>query len=222
VRLVLLVLGATLLMPGAALAHVKIKPERAPAGGEARLIFEVPNERPDAATRRIVIQMPPGVTSVEGRLRRGWRLTVRRANGAVRRVTVATRGRGLTGDQRGRFRLVVGLPRREGATLTFKVLQVYDSGEILRWIGPEGVSEPAPTLRLTAAREQPSPTESPPAETGAPPAGGESSDDGDGGGGGDVPIWAGIGLMLLAAFAGTTLARRRNRRRLERYRGEDS
>ena len=54
-------------MPAAtASAHVEIKPARAPAGDEARLTFEVPNERPDAATERIVIQMPGGVTSVEG------------------------------------------------------------------------------------------------------------------------------------------------------------
>ena len=38
-------------------------------------------------------------------------------------------------------------------------------------------------------------------------------DDDDGG----VPIWAGIGLILLAAVAGSSLARRRNRRRLERH-----
>ena len=34
-------------------------------------------------------------------------------------------------------------------------------------------------------------------------------------GGGDVPIWAGVGLILLAAVAGSGLARRRNRRRME-------
>lgn len=32
-----------------------------------------------------------------------------------------------------------------------------------------------------------------------------------------VPIWAGIGLILLSAIAGNALARRRNRRMLERY-----
>ena len=33
----------------------------------------------------------------------------------------------------------------------------------------------------------------------------------------EVPIWAGIGLIVLAAVAGNGLARRRNRRRLERH-----
>jgi hypothetical protein len=33
-------------------------------------------------------------------------------------------------------------------------------------------------------------------------------------GGGDVPIWAGIGLILLSAVAGSWAARARNRRRM--------
>ena len=32
----------------------------------------------------------------------------------------------------------------------------------------------------------------------------------------DVPIWAGIGLILLSAVAGTAAARARNRRRMRR------
>jgi periplasmic copper chaperone A len=214
--------AATLLMPASAPAHVDVKPERAAAGDEARLTFEVPNERADDATRRIVIQMPAGVTSVEALSLRGWRLTTRAQSDGVRRATLtAPRGRELSGEQRGRFRMSVGLPRRGGATLTFKVLQVYDSGEIVRWIGPAGTSEPAPTLRLTAPREpppaeQPSDTETQP-QTETAPATDTSDEGGDESGG--VPIWAGIGLILLAAGAGSALARRRNRRRFEeRYR----
>jgi uncharacterized protein YcnI len=217
-----LVAATLLLLPGAAVGHVDVKPERAPAGDEAHLTFEVPNERAGDLTRRIAIQMPGGVTSVEALSLRGWRLTTRRQGENVRRITLtAPRGRELSGEQRGRFRMSVGLPRREGATLTFKVLQVYDSGEIVRWIGPAGTSEPAPTLRLTAPREpppaeQPSETETQP-QTDTGPATDTSDEGGDDSGG--VPIWAGIGLMLLAAGAGTALARRRNRRRFEeRYR----
>jgi hypothetical protein len=38
--------------------------------------------------------------------------------------------------------------------------------------------------------------------------------------GGGVPIWAGIGLILLAAAAGSLAARARNRRRMRDYTGE--
>jgi uncharacterized protein YcnI len=214
-RLLPLAAAALVAHAGTAVAHVEIKPSRAPAGDEARLTFEVPNERPDSGTRRIVIQMPRGVTSVAADALRGWRLRARAARGSVRRATLtAPRGRELTGEERGRFRLFVGLPLRDGATLTFKVLQVYDSGEIVRWIGPAGTSEPAPTLRLTAAREQPPAQPEEPQPAPAEPA--PAEDPGDGGGDeGGVPVWAGVGLILLAAVAGSTLARRRNRRRLE-------
>ena len=111
-----LLIAALLLVPAAvASAHVEVKPSRAPAGDQARLTFEVPNERADAATERIVIQMPGGVTSVEGLALRGWRLTTRPQEGPVRRATLtAPRGRELTGEERARFRMAIGLPRREG------------------------------------------------------------------------------------------------------------
>ncbi len=216
---VALILASALVLAAPAAAHVDVRPERAPAGGEARLTFDVENERTDARTRAIVIQMPRGVTSAEALSTRGWLLTTRGGTRAVERVTLtAPPARELTGGEHARFRLLVGLPRREGATLTFKVLQRYDDGQTVRWIGPAGTSEPAPTLRLTAARAPaPEPAQAEPeaTPTDEPPAAGDGSGDEDNGDGG-VPIWAGIGLLLLAAAAGSRLARRRNRRRLDR------
>lgn len=205
---------AALLIAAPASAHVDVRPGRAPAGGEARLTFDVENERTDAATRSIVIQVPSGVTSPKAVSVRGWRLTT--GGGAeVRRLTLtAPSGRELTGGEHGRFRLRVRLPRRAGATLAFKVLQRYDDGQTVRWIGPAGTSEPAPTLRLTAAQEPAPQSGEPQAQPTQEPATAKDGSDGDGDGG--VPIWAGIGLLLLAALAGSTLARRRNRRRIDR------
>jgi UPF0716 family protein affecting phage T7 exclusion len=39
---------------------------------------------------------------------------------------------------------------------------------------------------------------------------------------GGAPIWAGIGLMLLAAVAGTMAARARNRRLMRKYQEDQS
>jgi uncharacterized protein YcnI len=205
-------LAATLALPARAAAHVEFTTEHAPAGSDARLTLEVPNERPGAATRRIDIRMPAGVTSVKARALRGWRLKVTQSGRGVRRVTLtAPPGRELTGTEKGRFGLVVGLPGRPGTTIVLPVLQTYDDGEVVRWIGPEGTSEPAARLKLTAAKAVPPPEQpSQPATTTEPAP--DKNDDGDGGGG--VPIVVGIGAMLLAAGAGTALARRRNRRRM--------
>ena len=210
--------AAAMLVPAAsAAAHVEIKPPRAPAGSDARLTLEVPNERPQSATRRIDVQLPAGVSAVTARALDGWRLRVRRAGSEVTRATLtAPPGRELTGAQRGRFRLRIGLPETPNRTVVFKVLQTYDSGEVVRWLGPPGTSEPAARLRLGALAREPVPA---PAADSQPDATTTPAPDSSGGGddGGGVPIWAGIGLLLLAAVAGSSLARRRNRRRLEEY-----
>jgi uncharacterized protein YcnI len=212
VRRALAALATVLALPvTAALAHVEVKPKQAPAGAEERLTFEVPNERPDAATTRIAIRLPPGVRAGTTRRSGGWRV---RASG--RRVTlVATGGRELRGEERGRFPLELGLPQRPRTSLTFSVLQIYDDGEVVRWIGPPGTSEPAARLRLTAAKRAQARPETQTTTPAQPP----KDDSGDDGGG--VPIWAGIGLMLLAAIAGSAAARARNRRRMRDYMSGD-
>ena len=43
------------------------------------------------------------------------------------------------------------VPGKAGDTLTFKALQTYSNGEVVRWIGPEGSDNPAPTVSVTAA-----------------------------------------------------------------------
>jgi uncharacterized protein len=61
--------------------------------------------------------------------------------------------------------------------LTFKALQTYSNGEVVRWIGPPDSEEPAPQVELTAAEEE----ASAPAEQQAPAAAaGEEDDDGNG------------------------------------------
>lgn len=217
-RLVLAALAAALALPvPGALAHVEVKPKRAPAGAEARLTFEVPNERPDAVTTTIAIQLPAGVQAGTTRRSGGWRV---RTSG--RRVTlVAPRGRELRGEERGRFPLELQLPLRPRTSLTFKVLQTYDDGEVVRWIGPPDTSEPAARLRLAAAEPEPPPAEQepPPPETQTTAPSQPAEDSGDDGGG--VPIWAGIGLILLAAVAGSAAARARNRRRMRDHMPDD-
>ena len=139
-----------------------------------------------------------------------------------RRVTlVAPGGRELRDDERGRFPIELQLPPRPQTTLTFKVLQTYDDGEVVRWIGPPGTSEPAARLRLGAAEpaQAPPEQEQPTTETQTSPPSQPAEDSGDDGGG--VPIWAGIGLLLLAAVAGSAAARARNRRRMRDYMSGD-
>ena len=50
----------SLLAPAAAQAHVTLQPDTAPAGGFTRLDVRVPNERDDAGTTKVDVQLPPG------------------------------------------------------------------------------------------------------------------------------------------------------------------
>jgi hypothetical protein len=74
---------------------------------------------------------------------------------------------------------------------------------------------PAGEIRPIAAGEQQAPRQDQPAQTQTTGQPGKKDDNGDG-----VPIWAGIGLILLAAAAGSLAARARNRRRMREYTGE--
>ena len=46
------------------------------------------------------------------------------------------------------FPLSVQVPDKAGTTLTFKALQTYDDGKVVRWIGPAGSDEPAPQVKV--------------------------------------------------------------------------
>ena len=71
----------------------------------------------------------------------------------VDRVTFTARGdRAVIAPGQFRdFGLSVGVPDgKPGAKLTFKALQTYEGGEVVRWIGPPDADEPAPQVTLVA------------------------------------------------------------------------
>jgi hypothetical protein len=79
-------------------------------------------------------------------------------------------------------------------------LQTYSNGEIVRWIGPEGSDNPAPTVALTAG-------DAPAASAAATPAPAQSSDSG---GSDALPVIAlVVGVLGLAAGSVALIASRR-------------
>ena len=158
------VVAAALALPAAASAHVTLQPSTAPADGFARLDVRVPNERDDAATVKVDVQLPPGFAFVSYEPRPGWKVTVQRAKAEqpieveggfevdeeVRQITWA--GGRIGPGEFVDFGLSLRMPKGEaGDKLTFKALQTYDDGDVVRWIGPEDGDEPAPIVTLTAA-----------------------------------------------------------------------
>ena len=164
-RLTLALTLAALALPAGAQAHVTMQPASAPAGGFARLDVRVPNERDDAGTTKVDLQMPPGIVTASYEPVPGWDVKVTKekldkpvkiegfdATEQVARITW-TGGRIGPGEFQD-FGLSLRIPEgKPGSKLTFKALQTYEGGEIVRWIGPEDGDEPAPVVTLVAADE---------------------------------------------------------------------
>ncbi|HWV84925.1 MAG TPA: YcnI family protein [Capillimicrobium sp.] len=225
---ILAVLAGALAAPAVAGAHVTVQPAQVPAGGHAVLDVRVPNERDDAATVKVQVQVPPGVTSVSYEPEPGWRTEVEFAKldtpietpdgpiiEAVSTVTWTGSGRGdgrIDPGQFRDFRISMAVPGEPGDVLTFKALQTYDSGEVVRWIGGPGSDEPAATVDVVAGPG----VDAHGAATGgtgdAPDAAAAPAADADDDGGSDTLAIAALAvavLALLAAFGVLAATRRR-------------
>jgi uncharacterized protein YcnI len=158
------VLAVALALPAAASAHVTLQPDTAPADGFTRLDVRVPNERDDAATVKVDVQLPPGFAFVSYEPKPGWKVEVKREKAEqpieveggfevdeeIRQITWS--GGRIGPGEFVDFGLSLRMPAGEaGDKLTFKALQTYDDGDVVRWIGPEDADEPAPVVTLTAA-----------------------------------------------------------------------
>jgi uncharacterized protein len=218
-----LALATALALPAAAGAHVTLQPPEAPAGGFVRLDVRVPSERDDAPTRKVVVQLPPGFAAARYEPVPGWRIAVAMRKLAtpvtsegetqteeVDTITFAA-ARGADGIQPGQFEdfgISVRMPERAAGTkLTFKALQTYAGGEVVRWIGGPDADEPAPQVTLTAAAGTAG-AHGDPAQATATAARSDEGDAGDSGDGLAITALIVGGLGLLAGLAGLLTARR--------------
>lgn len=182
---------ALLLLALVAQAHIEIKQQRVTAGEAERVTFEVENEESDAKTVKLSIQLPEGVTSVSPRKVSGWRTKLKRSAGEVKQLVVAApKGDGFgPGEQTRDFSFSMRFAAGPARALVFKALQTYDNGNVVRWIGLPGSDEPAPRLRLAAAK---APAKPDPVTPATDTAKSDSDDDGDD----SFPIIAVIGGVV--------------------------
>ena len=196
-------LAATLTLAGAASAHVTLQPEEAPAGGFARLDVRVPNERDNASTTKVEVQFPPGFAEVSTEPVPGWtaKITKRKLAKPVEVegeqlteevATITWSGGEIGPGQFQDFGLSVGLPDKPGAKLTFKALQTYSGGEVVRWIGPPDAEEPAPQVTLTSGGGEDH------AAAAEPAAATTAEDDGEDDDG--APVWLAVVARVLGAL----------------------
>jgi uncharacterized protein YcnI len=211
-----------LVAPAAAQAHVTLQPNAAKAGSFTRLDVRVPTERDDASTSKVEVQFPDGFADASYAPIPGWDVKVTKRtlatpvqtdDGEVTEGvdtitwTAASKADAIPPGAFQDFGLSVQVPGKAGDKLTFKALQTYSDGDVVRWIGAEGSDNPAPVVSVTsgdetAAAATPAPTQAAATPT---PASTESGDGGEG-----LAIVALIvgALGLIAGAAGLLAARR--------------
>ena len=220
-KTVLATAALMLAAPAAAQAHVTLQPNTATAGAYTRLDVRVPNERDDASTNKIEVQFPDGFASASYEPTPGWDVKVTKKtldkpvqtdDGEITEGvdtitwTAKSEADAIPPGAFEDFGLSVQIPGKAGDKLTFKALQTYTGGEVVRWIGAEDSDNPAPVVSVNdgaAAAATPAPTQ---AAATATPAAAESSDDG-GNGLAIVALIVGA-LGLIAGTAGLLAARR--------------
>ncbi|WP_194914348.1 YcnI family copper-binding membrane protein [Catenulispora rubra] len=159
-----------LAIAGPASAHVTIGPVTTAKGGsDVELTFRVPNEEAQANTTQVEVDFPTDkpITGVLPEPTPGWTVKVdnltlttpiKTDDGTVTQVVqrITWSGGQLAPGQYQGFKVMLGSLPDNADSLTFKALQTYSNGDVVRWIdvrqpGQPEPDHPAPVLTLTAA-----------------------------------------------------------------------
>lgn len=179
---------AALAVPTAAQAHVSLHPNTLPTGSNATVEVRVPNETDNARVVKVEMLVPSGFTFLLPQPVPGWKAHVIQEklakpittdDGTVTQqakevVWTATKGGGTPAGEYQGFPIVIGVPGKAGDVLSFKTVQHYSNGSVVRWIQGADGDHPAPTVNVTAAGgflQDQSGDAGPPAPGSAPAAG---------------------------------------------------
>ena len=140
----MLAVGATLVAPTAAGAHIQVTPAIVAPDDPVKFTVTVPGES-DAETTKVELKMPSNLLPFSYADPPGWkRKLVMASNGAVDRVVWTGR---IPHDGFVEFSFLAGTPEKPGE-LQFKALQTYSDGKIVRWIGDPKSEQPAPVVKV--------------------------------------------------------------------------
>jgi periplasmic copper chaperone A len=206
--------AAMLVAPSVAVAHVTLQPPEWEAGGFAKFVVRVPNERDDAATTEVSVKMPEQVIEARVQPTPGWEYEIEMAQldepieeegeePITEKVdTITWRGGRVEPGEFQEFGLSFQMPEEApGTMIAFPATQTYTGGEVVRWIGPEESDEPAPLVEvLEAPPEGEEAAATPTPEPAAQTEGGGAAADEEGGGSDTLSIIAlivgAIGLIV--------------------------
>ena len=162
-----LTVAAALALPAAAGAHVTIQPGSVAAGSFTKLDVRVPNERDNRGTVKVVLKLPDGFYFLSYQKVPGWRVRVYR-----KKLDAPRDLGGFSVDERyTRVVWTARKPRRDriapgqfqdfplsvrtpdgapGTVISFRAIQTYQGGEVVRWAGAPDADQPAPRVTLSA------------------------------------------------------------------------
>jgi periplasmic copper chaperone A len=156
-------IASSMAFPAAAGAHVTLQPSEAPAKGFVVEDVRVPTEEENASTTKVAVQFPDGFAEVSFQPVPGWNVDVKKTKLAQPITTdegdklteqvsqvIWTGGKIAPGEFQD-FPVSLQMPDKAGTSLTFKTIQTYSNGKVVRWIGPPDAEEPAPQVKVTAA-----------------------------------------------------------------------
>jgi uncharacterized protein YcnI len=152
---------------GPAAAHVTVNPETAEQGDFTKVAFRVPNERDNASTTKLRVDLPTDhpIAFVSVRPVPGWKVKIEKTKlatpvktedteitEAVTRITWS--GGKIEPGQFQEFDVSLGPLPTDTDRMLFPAEQTYSGGEVVKWNqdpgnGGEEPEHPAPVLRLT-------------------------------------------------------------------------
>ncbi|WP_406037309.1 YcnI family protein [Micromonospora sp. NBC_00898] len=213
---------AILAFAGPAFAHVTVNPKEATQGGYTKVTFRVPNEKDNANTTKVEVNLPTStpIASVSLKPLAGWTAQtetsklatpIKTDDGeiteAITKITwTADANAAIKPGQFQEFDVSLG-PLPEADQVVFKALQTYSDGDVVRWIDePSNGAEPehpAPVLKL-AKKGAATPAA-------APVAVANTADSSDGESANGTAIGFGVGGLVLglAGLAAGLLAYRK-------------
>ena len=140
-----------------AFAHVTVQPNEATVGTFSRFVVRVPNERDDASTTKVTVELPP-LAFVSFEPKDGWKRTTKEVEfdepidvfgeevkEGVGSVTWS--GGEIGPGEFLEFGFSARTPDAEGP-LTFGAIQTYSSGEVVEWTGAPDSEEPASVVNV--------------------------------------------------------------------------
>ncbi|MEU6371680.1 YcnI family protein [Streptomyces sp. NPDC046909] len=211
--------AAVLTAAGAASAHVTVHPDSYAKGAtDGALTFRVPDESDTASTTKVQLFLPTDhpLLGVVVSPHDGWtaevttsklKTPVKTDDGTITDAVseITWTGGKITPGQYEDFDVAFGELPDDTGELTFKTLQTYSDGKVVRWIeadeqGGEEAENPAPVVKLTAASDESEETPAPAVAADSDSAS-ESASDSTARGLGAAGLGVGVLGLAAAVFA---------------------